>query len=62
MKVPALAARPPLGDTKPTTGNGAERMSWTMSRIAVSSPPGVSMRRMTNAVPDSCAFASARCT
>jgi hypothetical protein len=47
MNVPALAARAPSGATKTTTGRGAEKMSPTMSRMASTSPPGVSRRMIT---------------
>jgi hypothetical protein len=51
MYVPALAARAPLGETKEATGIGEARMALMMSRIAVSSPPGVSSFRTTRLDP-----------
>jgi hypothetical protein len=42
MKTPAEAARPPEGATKTMTGMAALVMSFTMSRMEVSRPPGVS--------------------
>src|SRR5436309_556015 len=58
MKVPALAARAPPGATKLATWTGEARMSLMISRIEVSSPPGVSMRSTT-----SCALSfAARCS
>ena len=51
MKVPALAARAPLGATKEATGTGEARIALMISRIALSRPPGVSMRSTTSWVP-----------
>src|SRR5262245_44930379 len=51
MKVPALAARAPLGATNTTTGTGEARIALITSRIEVSSPPGVSIWRMTSSAP-----------
>src|SRR3954467_3930449 len=51
MKVPALAARAPLGATKEATGTGEARIALIISRIALSRPPGVSMRSTTSWVP-----------
>ena len=42
MNVPAEAARLPGGATYTTTGTSETRMRLTISRMAVSSPPGVS--------------------
>ena len=41
--MPALAARAPAGATQPITGTFDDRIAWLMSRVAASSPPGVSM-------------------
>src|SRR5205807_4867983 len=43
MYRPAEAARAPEGETNTTTGSGAPRIFLMMSRIEVSSPPGVSI-------------------
>src|SRR5947208_12978477 len=43
MYRPAEAARAPEGETNTTTGSGAPRTFLMMSRIEVSSPPGVSI-------------------
>src|SRR3954470_18211821 len=51
MKVPALAARAPLGATKTATGTGEARIALITSRIEVSSPPGVSICRITSSAP-----------
>ena len=51
MKVPALAARAPLGATNEATGTGEARIAFMISRIALSRPPGVSMRSTTSCVP-----------
>ena len=51
MKVPALAARAPLGATNEATGTGEARIALMISRIEVSRPPGVSMRSTTSSVP-----------
>jgi len=51
IRTPAEAARAPLGATYTMTGTGEFRMDCTMSRIAVSRPPGVSNCRMTHAAP-----------
>src|SRR5438477_9709395 len=50
MKVPALAARAPLGATNDATGTGEARIALMISRIEVSRPPGVSMRSTTSSV------------
>jgi hypothetical protein len=42
MIAPAEAARAPCGDTCTITGTRELRNDWTISRIDVSSPPGVS--------------------
>src|SRR5882762_3620921 len=55
MKVPALAARAPLGATNDATGTGEARMALMISRIEVSRPPGVSMRSTTSCVPSAAA-------
>ena len=44
MKVPAEAARAPPGATKTATGTGEANISLTMSRVLLTSPPGVSRR------------------
>src|SRR6267142_502087 len=62
MKVPALAARAPPGATKLATGTGEARMSLMISRIEVSSPPGVSMRSTTSCALSFAARCSARRT
>src|SRR5690606_32869928 len=62
MKVPALAARAPLGPTHAATGTGDARISRTMSRVESASPPGVSMRITTIGAPDSAALARPRAT
>src|SRR6267142_1831196 len=51
MNVPALAARAPLGATKTATGTGEARIALISSRIEVSSPPGVSIWRITSSAP-----------
>src|SRR5689334_15699207 len=51
MKVPALAARAPLGATKPATGTGEARIALITSRIEVSRPPGVSICTTTSCAP-----------
>src|SRR3954452_6929158 len=51
MKLPALAARAPLGATKAATGTGEARIALMMSRIEVSRPPGVSICRITSSAP-----------
>src|SRR4051794_15549797 len=51
MKVPALAARAPLGATKAATGTGEARIALMISRIEVSRPPGVSICRITSSAP-----------
>jgi len=51
MKVPALAARAPLGPTQTATGTGEARMSLMMARIEVSRPPGVSTRSTASWAP-----------
>ena len=56
--VPALAARAPLGDTYVTTGTSEASIACTMSRIDVSSPPGVSI--VTTTTEARCSFASLR--
>jgi hypothetical protein len=43
MKVPAEAARAPLGETKQMTGMSESRMARIILRIELSDPPGVSM-------------------
>ena len=48
MYVPALSALAPAGVTKVATGIGELRISWTMSRIGFTRPPGVSMSIMTS--------------
>src|SRR5215472_12890894 len=50
MYVPALAARAPLGATYSATGMGEASIAAMISRMEVSSPPGVFMRRMTSRV------------
>src|SRR3981081_2654569 len=62
MKVPALAARAPPGATNDATGTGEARMSLMISRIEVSSPPGVSMRSTTSCALSFAARCSARRT
>ncbi len=62
MKVPALAARAPLGATQVTTGISAARMRWTITRIEASSPPGVSRRRITSGSSASSAASIPRTT
>src|SRR2546427_450991 len=62
MKVPALAARAPPGATKLATWTGEARMSLMISRIEVSSPPGVSMRSTTSCALSFAARCSARRT
>ncbi len=62
MKVPALAPRAPLGAMCASTGSGEASTARTISRIEVSSPPGVSMRSTTTAAPRCCAWASPRTT
>ena len=42
MKVPAEAARAPLGETYTTTGMSALSRALTINRVEVTSPPGVS--------------------
>ena len=42
MKVPADAARAPLGDTYTTTGTLAFRIALTIMRVDSTRPPGVS--------------------
>jgi len=49
--VPALAARAPEGLTKATTGIEEARIARIMSRIALSSPPGVSISSTTRRLP-----------
>src|SRR4051812_13104176 len=51
MKVPALAARAPLGATYTATGTGEARIALMISRIEVSRPPGVSICRITSSAP-----------
>jgi hypothetical protein len=51
--VPALAARAPEGDTYVATGTGDARIARMMSRIEVSSPPGVSIRSTISELPRS---------
>jgi len=62
MNVPALAARAPLGATNDATGTGEARIALMISRIDVSSPPGVSMRSTTSCVPSVAARSMARRT
>jgi hypothetical protein len=62
MNVPALAARAPDGATNAATGMGEARMSWTIARIDVSSPPGVSSVNTTSCAPSLPAAANPRCT
>ena len=59
--MPALAARAPDGATYAATGTGDARMSWTIRRIDVSSPPGVSSVSTTSCACASAARASPRC-
>jgi hypothetical protein len=49
--VPALAARAPLGNTNVATGIREARIALLISRIAESSPPGVSIFRTTRREP-----------
>ena len=58
--VPALAARAPLGDTYVMTGTSDARIACTMSRMAVSRPPGVSMVTTTSDASVSAASRSLR--
>ena len=51
MNNPAEAARAPSGDTYAITGIGAAMMSLTISRVELSSPPGVSMRMIATSAP-----------
>src|SRR5688500_13550147 len=60
MKVPALAARAPLGATNDATGTGEARIALMISRIDVSRPPGVSMRSTTSSAPSFAARSIAR--
>ena len=55
-KTPAEPARAPGGPTHTTTGTCADSSACTMSRVAASSPPGVSMRIKSASAP--CASAS----
>ena len=59
MNNPAEAARAPSGDTYAITGIGAAMMSLTISRVELSSPPGVSMRMIATSAPSSSASSSA---
>ncbi len=59
MYAPAEPARAPFGDTYTTTGIGAARMSFTMSRVESSRPPGVSRRKTTISAPSFSASSSA---
>ena len=61
MNVPALAARAPDGATYATTGTGDARISCTIPRIDVSSPPGVSRVSTTSCALSFAARASPRC-
>ena len=49
MNVPAEAALAPLGPVQQMTGTFDDRIARTMSRIDVSSPPGVSIVSSTAA-------------
>ena len=51
MKVPALAARPPAGETHTIVGIVASRSALTIVWVASRSPPGVSMRMTTAGAP-----------
>src|SRR5579864_5515046 len=62
MNVPALAARAPEGATYATTGIVEASRSWTIRRIDVSRPPGVSRRRTTSCACSRVARARPRCT
>jgi hypothetical protein len=62
MKVPALAARAPLGATNTATGTGEARIALMTSRIEVSSPPGVSRWMTTSSTPPFAARSMARFT
>jgi hypothetical protein len=61
MYVPALAARAPEGDTYVTIGMGEASIVRMISRMEVSSPPGVSTSNITNLLPAFCA-SSMPCT
>src|SRR5216110_3527085 len=60
MYVPALAARAPLGPTKTATGTREARIALMISRIEVSSPPGVSICSTTSCAPSRSAREPAR--
>ncbi len=60
--MPALAARAPLGATKAATGTGEARIALMISRIDVSSPPGVSICSTTSCAPSRSARVSPRVT
>jgi len=62
MNVPALAARAPDGATNAATGTGEARISCTINRIDVSSPPGVSSVSTTSCAPSLVAAAIPRRT
>ena len=57
MKVPALAAWAPGGETHTIVGNGASRRLITMRRVWSSAPPGVFSVMTTASAPSRCAFA-----
>src|SRR3546814_5667713 len=60
MKVPALAARAPLGLTKLATGMGEARIWRMMARMEESRPPGVSSSMTANVEPFSTACCKPR--
>src|SRR6266567_3928659 len=62
MYVPALAARAPLGPTNTATGTREARIALMITRIDVSSPPGVSICSTTSCAPSLSARSSPRVT
>ena len=56
MNTPAEAALAPEGETNTTIGISALTISWIMSRMAVSRPPGVSNSMMQATAPSCSAW------